>query len=163
MSFREALRPGDVEAVGKLVAGCGVFSPAEVEIAIEVAAAALSAGAASGYHFLLCDRPAGLAGYSAFGPIPATAGSFDLYWIAVERTAQRAGLGRRLLAASEERAAGLGCRRMYVDTSGRADYAPARAFYERSGYRQQALLPDFYAPGDAKVVYCKAFPETRAR
>ena len=155
MSFRETLVPDDVEAIGKLVSGCGVFSPAEVEIAIEVAAAGLSAGAASGYHFLLCDGPSGLAGYSAFGPIPATAGSFDLYWIAVERAAQRAGLGRRLLSATEARAAALGCRRLYVDTSGRADYAPARAFYEGCGYRREAALADFYAPGDAKVIYCK--------
>lgn len=162
MSVRGALRAGDVEAIGKLVAGCGVFSPAEVEIAIEVAAAGLSAGAASGYHFLLCDGPSGLAGYSAFGPIPATAASFDLYWIAVERGAQRAGLGSRLLAASEARAAALGCRRIYVDTSGRADYAPARAFYERCGYRREAVLADFYGPGDAKVIYVKVLPGTRA-
>ena len=75
MSFREELRPGDVEAIGALVGRSGVFSTAEVEIAIEVAAAGLSAGAASGYHFLLCDGPSGLAGYTAFGPIPATAAS----------------------------------------------------------------------------------------
>jgi ribosomal protein S18 acetylase RimI-like enzyme len=162
MSFREALRAGDVEAIGKLVAGCGVFSPAEVEIAIEVAAAGLEAGAASGYHFLCCDGPSGLAGYAAFGPIPATAASFDLYWIAVERGGQRAGLGSRLLAASEARAAAFGCRRLYVDTSGRADYAPARAFYERHGYRREAVLADFYAPGDAKVIYLKTFPGTTA-
>ena len=98
MSFREELRPEDVRAIGALVERCGVFSKAEVEIAVEVAAAGLSAGAASGYHFLLCDGPSGLAGYSAFGPIPATAASWDLYWIAVEPSGQRAGLGSRLLA-----------------------------------------------------------------
>jgi len=158
MSFREELRPGDVEAIGALVGRSGVFSSAEVEIAVEVAAAVLSAGAASGYHFLLCDGPSSLAGYTAFGPIPATAASWDLYWIAVERSDRRAGLGGRLLAASEARAAVLGCRRLYVDTSGRADYAPARAFYERQGYRRAATLEDFYAPGDPKVIYLKALP-----
>jgi GNAT superfamily N-acetyltransferase len=156
MSFREEIRPGDVEAIGALVLRCGVFSAAEVGIAVEVAAAGLSAGAASGYHFVLCDGPSGLAGYTAFGPIPATAASWDLYWIAVERPARRAGLGGRLLAASEARAVALGCRRVYVDTSGRADYAPARAFYERHGYRRAATLDDFYAPGDPKIVYLKA-------
>jgi GNAT superfamily N-acetyltransferase len=158
MSLREALRAGDVEAIGNLVAGCGIFSPAEVAIAIEVAAAGLEAGAASGYRFVLCDGPRGLAGYTAFGPIPATAASFDLYWIAVERALRRSGLGSRLLAASEARAAALGCRRIYVDTSGRADYAPARAFYERHGYRREAVLADFYAPGDPKLIYRKTLP-----
>jgi ribosomal protein S18 acetylase RimI-like enzyme len=158
MSFRAELRPGDVEAIGALVGRSGVFSSAEVEIAVEVAAAGFSAGAASGYHFLLCDSPSGLAGYTAFGPIPATAASWDLYWIAVERLGRRAGLGSRLLAASEARAAALGCRRLYVDTSGRADYAPARAFYERHGYHRAATLDDFYAPGDPKVIYRKTLP-----
>ena len=155
MSFREALREQDVDAIVALVRRTGVFSAAEVEIALEVAAVGLAGGSQSGYHFVLCDAASGLAGYTAFGPIPATAASFDLYWIAVERAGQRAGLGRRLLAASEARAAALGCRRLYVDTSGRADYAPARAFYERQGYRRAATLEDFYAPGDPKVIYLK--------
>ncbi len=163
MTFREDLRPGDVEGIGALVARCGVFSGAEIEIAVEVAAAGLSAGAASGYHFVLCDGPSGLSGYTAFGPIPATATSFDLYGIAVERADRRAGLGSRLLAASEVRALALGCRRFYVDTSGRKDYAPARAFYERHGYRRAATLEDFYAPGDPKLVYLKILSETGAR
>jgi hypothetical protein len=44
---------------------------------------------------------------------------------------------------------------MYVDTSGRAQYAPTRAFYEHMGYERAAVLEDFYAPGDAKVIYSK--------
>jgi GNAT superfamily N-acetyltransferase len=155
MSLRAHLRAGDVDRIRALVEQTKVFSRAEVEIAVEVAAAGLHAGEASGYRFLLCDGPVGLAGYTAFGPIPATAASWDLYWIAVDPAAQRGGLGSRLLAATEACAAALGGRRMYVDTSGRADYGPARAFYERHGYLRAATLADFYAPGDPKVVYCK--------
>lgn len=155
MSFRERLRPADVEAIRSLVAQTRVFSPAEVGIAVEVASAGLQSGEASGYHFLVAEEAGRLAGFTAFGPIPATAASWDLYWIAVDPGGQRHGLGGRLLAASEVRAAARGCRRMYVDTSGRADYAPARAFYERHGYRRAATLADFYAPGDAKVIYLR--------
>ncbi len=155
MSFRDRLRPDDPEAIRALVAQTKVFSQAEVEIAVEVAAAGLQSGEASGYHFLVAEDAGRLAGFTAFGPIPATLASWDLYWIAVDPTGQRLGLGGRLLAASEARAIALGCRRMYVDTSGRADYAPARAFYERHGYRRAATLEDFYAPGDAKVIYLR--------
>jgi len=42
-----------------------------------------------------------------------------------------------------------------VDTSQRAEYASTRIFYENSGYRLEALLKDFYAPGDGKAIYCK--------
>ena len=155
MSFREELRAADLAAIRALVARAKVFSAAEVEVAVEVASAALHAGASSGYVFCLAETSGELTGFTAFGPIPATAASWDLYWIAVDPAGQRRGLGGRLLAASEARAAALGCRRIYVDTSGRADYAPARAFYERNGYRREAVLADFYAPGDAKVIYLK--------
>jgi ribosomal protein S18 acetylase RimI-like enzyme len=155
MSFRDTLREGDIAAIRALVAQTKVFSRAEVEIAVEVATAGLHSGEASGYHFLVAEEGGRLAGFTAFGPIPATAASWDLYWIAVRPDGQRKGLGGRLLAASEERAAALGCRRVYVDTSGRADYAPARAFYERHGYRREAMLEDFYAAGDAKLIYLK--------
>jgi hypothetical protein len=35
-------------------------------------------------------------------------------------------------------------------------YASTRAFYEDCGYRLEAVLADFYAAGDGKVVYCKS-------
>jgi hypothetical protein len=44
---------------------------------------------------------------------------------------------------------------MFIDTSGRAQYGPTRAFYERMGYVRHELVPDFYSPGDDKVVYRK--------
>lgn len=163
MSLRQELRAEDLGAIRELVAATKVFSRAEVEIAVEVATAGLQAGEASGYHFFVAEEKGELAGFTAFGPIPATAASWDLYWIAVRPAGQREGLGGRLLAASEARAAALGCRRMYVDTSGRADYAPARAFYERHGYRREATLTDFYAAGDAKVIYLRELPAPPAR
>ena len=45
--------------------------------------------------------------------------------------------------------------RIYIDTSGRPQYAPTRAFYERIGFRCDAVLADFYAPGDDRVIYVK--------
>jgi hypothetical protein len=37
----------------------------------------------------------------------------------------------------------------------RDQYAGTRAFYESCGYRLESVLDDFYAPGDAKAIYCK--------
>ncbi len=45
--------------------------------------------------------------------------------------------------------------RVYVETSSRPLYEPTRAFYLARGYREEARLPDFYGPGDAKVMYVK--------
>jgi ribosomal protein S18 acetylase RimI-like enzyme len=161
-AWREEPRPGDVEAVRALVARVGVFSPAEVEIAAELVEERLRSGLASGYHFVFADQRDGLAGYTCFGPIPATRSSFDLYWIAVHPDLQGSGLGARLLAESERRIAAQGGGRVYVDTSSRREYTPAHALYTRAGYREAARLLDFYSPGDAKLIFEKvlaAVPE----
>jgi ribosomal protein S18 acetylase RimI-like enzyme len=153
--LREGLRESDAEAVQKLVGTSAVFSPEEVAVAVDLVRETLAAGPASGYRFAFADAAASVVGYVCWGPIPLTRASFDLYWIAVDPTVRSRGLGRRLLAHAEERARTEGAQRLYVDTSGRADYAPARAFYEHCGYRIEARLPDFYSPGDDKLVYTK--------
>jgi D-alanine-D-alanine ligase len=157
LALRADVLPGDLARVERLVREAGVFSEPEIALAVSLAEDALVHGAeASGHHFLFADRGERALGYSCFGPIDGTAGSFDLYWIVVGAAGQGRGLGRRLLAESEARIRAQGGRRVYVETSGRRDYAPTRAFYERAGYAVEARLADFYAPGDDKWIYGKA-------
>ena len=155
--FRSTPAPADPARVGELLTATAFFRADEVAIGIELIEERIAQGAASGYELLFADDPATprLLGYSCFGEIPLTRGSWDLYWIAVAPDAQGRGLGRRLLTESEQRIAAAGGHRVFVDTSGRADYAPTRAFYERCGYHAAARLTDFYAPGDDKVVYAR--------
>jgi len=47
-----------------------------------------------------------------------------------------------------------GCR-VYIETSTRGQYQPTRGFYDQAGYRLEAVLEDFYGPGDGKAVYVK--------
>jgi ribosomal protein S18 acetylase RimI-like enzyme len=48
---------------------------------------------------------------------------------------------------------------IYVETSCSERYAPTRGFYQRLGFAEQARLPDFYAPGDGKVIYVKTLTD----
>ena len=48
-----------------------------------------------------------------------------------------------------------GGRRLYAETAGKPLYAPTRAFYEAAGFTLQAVVPDFYAPGDAKQIWLR--------
>jgi hypothetical protein len=57
---------------------------------------------------------------------------------------------------AEGRIAERGGRLAVVETSGRPVYDPTRGFYLNMGYREAARIADFYAAGDAKVVYTKA-------
>ena len=158
MKWRTAVRNSDAAAVRALVAATGFFTDEEVDVAVELVDETLALGKASGYEFVFADvpdKPGTLLGYTCFGPIPATVSSFDLYWIAVAPGNQRGGLGQQLIRESERLARAQGATQMFVDTAGREQYAPTRGFYERSGYRKAAVLDDFYAPGDAKVIYAK--------
>lgn len=151
--FRAAPRPGDRAAVRRLVADAGVFSETEVGWAVEVVDTALDRGAAAGYHFLFAEGHDSLEGFACFGPIDGTANRFDLYWIAVSRTAQGKGLGRSLLESSMDAARALKGTHMFIDTSTRPDYAPAHALYRALGFEQMGTLVDFYADGDGKALF----------
>ncbi len=159
LALRDVPAPSDVALIRDLARESGGFSESEIAIAVELIEERLARGlAASGYHFLFAEWGPGVPalGYACFGPIPLTEAGWDLYWIAVARKAQGRGVGRRLLEGAERRAAALGARQMYIDTAGRADYARSRAFYTLAGYRLAATIADFYAPGDAKLIYAKA-------
>jgi GNAT superfamily N-acetyltransferase len=158
MQWRSTLQASDAVAVGTLVAATGFFSADERLIAIELVEETLARGKDSGYEFLFADDPerrGQLLAYTCYGPIPATQSSFDLYWIAVAPGQQRQGIGQQLMRETERLARKQGAARMFVDTAGRAGYAPTRAFYERMGYHVEASITDFYAAGDAKLIYAK--------
>ncbi len=160
--WREQVLPNDDALIERLAAASGFFRPAEVAVARELAAERLAKGLASGYHFIFAPQGAGLAGYVCYGPIACTATSWDLFWIVVDQPLRGAGLGAGLLELAEQRAATAGGERMYVETSSRPLYRPTRRFYQARGYAPQAVLPDFYAPGDDKVVYMKLLTRPRA-
>ncbi len=155
ITFRETVVPCDAGAVGEIVESTGFFNPEEVAIARELVEERLRHGAPSGYHFLFAEGKGRVLGYTCYGHIAGTQSSYDLYWIAVHRTAHRAGLGTQLMAATETIIARLGGRRVYAETSSREQYAPTRHFYERCGYTPESVNTDFYGPGDSKVTYVK--------
>ncbi|HEU4697667.1 MAG TPA: GNAT family N-acetyltransferase [Gemmatimonadales bacterium] len=150
------LRPlvaGDRARVAAITRATGVFHEDEVAVALEV----FDAGVAGdpSYVLLGADEDDELAAWICWGPTPCTAGTWDLYWLAVDPARQQRGLGRALVREMEHRLHGV-ARLIVVETAGRADYAGTRAFYERCGYRAAARIPDFYAPGDDQVVYLKS-------
>lgn len=158
MQWRYRPQASDRDAVRGLVAATGFFSREEEDIAVELVDDALVHGAASEYRFVLVDGPGGaLQGYACYGPLTPGSAEFDLYWIAVAPAAQGTGMGRALLEEAERLAGQEGATTMFIDTAGRAQYVPTRAFYERMGYRVHEVVPNFYAAGDDKVIYRKSF------
>ena len=154
--FRTRARSADLPALRKLVDATGVFYPEERAIALELLEQRLRAGKKSGYEFIFAELRGELVGYCAWGAVPLTKRSYDLYWIAVAPGSQGLGIGRRLLVLAEHAVARRGGGGLYIETSSRAVYLRTRRFYRAASYAQVARLKDFYAPGDDKVVFCKA-------
>jgi len=151
------LRPpvaADRDRVREIVEASGVFWPAEVTIALEVVDGAIAAPGRDYWAVGAYDGDR-LVGFAAFGPVPCTLGTWDLYWIAVDPALQGSGIGRTLMAHCEAAITAEGGRLVVVETSSRDDYGPTRAFYRRLRYHEQATIPDYYAPGDGLVVYTK--------
>jgi ribosomal protein S18 acetylase RimI-like enzyme len=153
--FRDQLLPSDEDRISSIIGSSGFFSPQEVEVAVELARERQEKGLSSGYHFLFVEKAGEVMGYTCFGPIPCTVHSFDIYWIAVTESLRRLGLGKELLQRAEESIKAMGGKRIYVETSSRTQYDPTHAFYRRGGYKEAAVLEDFYSPGDHKIIFLK--------
>jgi len=156
LQLREEPIPTDRDAIRRIVADSGFFTDAEIDIAVELVDERLAKGPASGYEFLFIESSETVVGYASYGEIPCTTGSYDLYWVAVDKSQQRRGLGKLLVELVEDRLRKNAGRKVYIETSSKPLYDPTRAFYTRCGYHEVAAFPDFYAPGDGKVVYEKS-------
>lgn len=153
--FREEVRTSDKDQIHQLVQASGFFSPEELHIAVELVEERLSNGTESGYFFLFAERSGNIIGYTCFGPVPDTVNSYDIYWIVVHNDVRRLGIGKSLIAMTEELIEQQGGKHIYIDTSSRDQYRTTRLFYSRCGYRKYAFVKDFYNPGDSKITYVK--------
>lgn len=139
----------------QLTRDTGFFREEEVGTAVELLDASLGERGTDDYRFVGAFDKDELVGYACWGPTPGTVGTWDLYWIVVDRARQGAGIGSQLLTEVEDRLRADGCRLVVVETSSRADYVPTRGFYESRGYTRAATIPGYYAPGDDLVIYTK--------
>ena len=131
------------------------FKPAEVTVAEEVIDSYLSDPDGSGYHVFVAEADSAIGGYICYGPTPLTEGTWDIYWMAVAPEKQGKGIGRALLAHAEDKIKGAQGRLIVIETSSQAAYEKTRHFYSGHGYRLIACIPDFYAPGDDKLIFQK--------
>jgi ribosomal protein S18 acetylase RimI-like enzyme len=133
-----------------------VFSQEEVECVDELWGEYQARGPErSGYYFIVDKEDERVRGYACYGPRALTDRTYDLYWIAVDPNARGGGIGKKLLAATQEAVRKLGGRLLIVETSGLPKYESTRAFYLATGYLLEATLKDFYSDGDDLVIFTK--------
>ncbi|MCG3139660.1 MAG: hypothetical protein HDKAJFGB_00554 [Anaerolineae bacterium] len=150
-------QPAEQATLVALTEATGFFNAQEIESVRAMLAEYFEQPARDEYIWLVYRETADAPprGYACYGPASLAVGTYDLYWIAVERAHQDKKIGSALLAEMEQDLRRRGARQLYVETSDKPQYAPTRAFYERRGYAQVAHFPDYYDVGDGKVIYCK--------
>ncbi|HOG25433.1 MAG TPA: GNAT family N-acetyltransferase [Bacteroidales bacterium] len=154
-TFRNTLQTGDLQELAAVMESTGLFYDFEILVALEVLEASMEHGQASGYYCLVVEQDNHCVGYAVFGPTPCTRSGWDIYWMAVSKDLQGKGLGSEMMSWVEKNIALQGGTQIWIETSGRKDYEPTRGFYNKHGYEIMAELPEFYAPGDSKVIYRK--------
>lgn len=147
----------DREAVATIVEEVGVFTTEEVACVNELLQIYLYKPGQQDYTFVgAYDETGSLLGFVCFGPTPLTEGTYDIYWVAVRKSAQGQGVGHALLHWTEEHLREAGARLLILETSSTPEYRPARRFYKHLGYTGHTCVPDFYSPGDDLVIFYKS-------
>lgn len=133
------------------------FSQDDEAVAEEVIDAYLDKGFASDYHTYVVEVSSEVAGYICFGPTPITQGTWDIYWLAVDPKAKGAGLGSALIAFAEDQIQSAQGRMAIIETSSGPVYENTRQFHLAHGYTTVGTIPDYYSPGDDKLILVKRF------
>ena len=85
-----------------------------------------------------------------------TEGTWNVLAVAVEPAFQNRGIGELLLRNIEQILSETSQSTLLVETSSLPEYEGSRNFYGRIGYHQEAVIRDFYAKGDHKIVFWKS-------
>lgn len=104
--------------------------------------------------WLVCDiENEGVVGFAWCRPEPLADGAWNLVAIAVLNEQQGHGYGAKLIAGIERLLSAE--RLLIVETSGLSSFDATRRFYARRGYNREAVIRDYWADGDDKVIYWK--------
>jgi GNAT superfamily N-acetyltransferase len=139
----------------ELLAATASFTIPEIEVAEELIDVVLSRPEQRDYYafvYSIDGRPAGLL---IIGPVPATVGTWHLYWIAVHPARHGTGIATALAAHAENFVRARAGYLIMVETSSQPGYARARRFYVKHAYAELVRVADYYRPGDDLVLFAK--------
>ena len=145
----------DKTALMKILQDTPEFKPSEVTVAEEVIDSYLDDPVNSGYNTLIAEDESGVAGYISYGPTPLTEGTWDLYWEVVARQKRGKGIGGALMREAEGEIRKAEGRLALIETSSTPAYKNTLRFHMGLDYEIIARIPDFYSPGDDKIILQK--------
>jgi GNAT superfamily N-acetyltransferase len=152
------MQPSDKPIVLGLIRATGMFTPDEIDVAEELIDIYLDVPEQKDYRIVVVENERkDVVGYLTWGPTPLSEDGYDLYWMAVSPAEQGHGYGKKLVRWLEAEVRKLDGRLIIIETSSQAKYEPTRQFYLNLDYKEVARVPEYYKPGDDRVIYAKYF------
>src|SRR5262245_32962705 len=136
----------DADILTRITADTGTFKPQELDaLADEVFPEYFDYGVELGHQCEVLDEN-GPVGFVYYTPVSLTVGTWDIWWIVVQKNSQGRGYGKRLLRHAEQQITAAGGRILFISTSSLPEYKQAHRFYEGLGYHLNGTLHDYYSP-----------------
>lgn len=163
IKFREKLEISDIQNVRDLLAGTGFFdaAPDEIDVASNLVKLSVEDGnTIENYKVIIAEEYTDngakiFAGYVCFAKVPCSLCTFEIYWIAVNKSIQGKGIGQLLLKEVEKTAISNSANKIILYTAGREQYLPTQQFYEHNSFKKEAVIKDYYSIGDDCLIYSK--------
>lgn len=154
--------PSDTPTLTELAQSTGVFKPLEIQALGEVLDDYHATNQALGHRSVTECEGDRIRGFAYFAPAAMTDATWYLYWIAIDKSLHRSGIGAQLMAYLEEEIRHANGRLLLIETSSLDHYRPTRSFYVKRGYQQAGVISDFYADGDSMVIFAKRMRDAAA-
>ncbi len=104
------------------------------------------------FTFLIDEKPVAI-GYCI--PEKLTEGTYNLLAIGVSQNAQRKGVASAMMEYIEQLLKQKKGRLLLVETSSDEAQIAARKLYQKIGYKQVAVIDDFWKDGEDKIIFLK--------
>jgi len=149
------LKQADRPALENILRKTENFLDEEVGVALELIDITLLNEAQSDYHIFVYEEKRKICGYHCTGKRPLTDGVYDLYWIVVDPESSGKGIGKKLIQHAERFVKENNGRWILAETSSKELYGATQKFYFKNEFSIVAEINDFYAVGDALLVFGK--------
>ncbi len=153
LSFRSKIEKNDPQAIRQIAESTGFFDEQDVRINVDIAKNLLNQKDTS-HKFLFADYMNHPVAYVCYGEIPdAKEGTYEIYWLSTLNEYRGLGIGHNLLNKLVSKLRKKGASKIYLKTESKELYAPTRRFYEKYGFKLQAVLPEYYDDNDSCCIY----------
>lgn len=153
LSFRNRLTKTDINTIRNIANSTGFFDENDVRINVDIAEDLLCHKDTC-HKFLFAEYKDQAVAYVCYGKVPdAKDGTYEIYRLSTHNEYRGLGIGSHLINHLITKLRKKGAEKIYVKTDSKDQYAPTRRFYEKCGFRLQAVLPGYYDDNDGCCIY----------